>query len=133
MRRLGRTEDGRLREQRICIYDDNGQPVYLRRVVVELDEPTEDGDTQIAVLSNLPEKDADARTVAKLYRRRWTIEGAFLELALALAAEINTLCYPKAALFGFAVGLMVYNRMGLIQGALRGLHGEKKVEQVSAY
>jgi len=34
---------------------------------------------------------ADARTVAKLYRRRWTIEGAFLELAVALRAEIDTL------------------------------------------
>ncbi len=133
LRRLGRTENGRIREQRICIHDDNGAPVYLRRVLVELDEPTEDGDPQIAVLSNLAEKDADARTVAKLYRRRWTIEGAFLELATALGAEINTLCYPKAALFGFAVGLMVYNLMGLIKGALRGVHGQKKVEQLSAY
>jgi hypothetical protein len=107
LRRLGRTESGRVAEQRICIYDDNDEPVYLRRVVVELDEPTEDGDTQLAILSNVPKEDADARTIAKLYRRRWTIEGAFLELAVALQAEINTLCYPKAALFGFAVGLLV--------------------------
>ena len=70
LKRLGRTEGGRLREQRVCIKNDKGERVYLRRVVVDLDEPTQDGDTYIAVLCNLPEKDADARAVAKLYRRR---------------------------------------------------------------
>jgi hypothetical protein len=133
LRRLGRTEGGRLREQRVGIRDDQGKLVYLRRVVVDLDEPTRDGDTAIAVLCNLPEQDADARAVAKLYRRRWTIEHAFADLALALACEINTLCYPKAGLFGFCVGLVVYNLMGVVKGALRGVHGEAEAEQMSAY
>jgi hypothetical protein len=133
LRRLGRTEGGRLREQRVCIRNDEGELVYLRRVVVDLDEPTRDGDTYIAVLCNLPEGDADARAVAKLYRQRWTIEHAFEDLALALACEINTLCYPKAALFGFCVGLVVYNLMGLVKGALRGVHGQGEAEQMSAY
>jgi hypothetical protein len=133
LRRLGRTEGGRLREQRVSILSDEGERVYLRRVVVDLDAPTRDGDTSIAVLCNLPEADADARAVAKLYRRRWTIEHAFEDLALALACEINTLCYPKAALFGFCVGLVVYNLMAVVKGALRGLHGEAEAEQMSAY
>lgn len=132
-RKLGRTEGGRLREQRVLIRNDAGEAVYLRRVVVELDEPTRDGDTSVAVLSNLPQQDADARAVAKLYRRRWTIEHAFQDLACALRAEINTLCYPRAALFGFAVGLVAYNLLGAVKGALRGLHGEAKVEALSAY
>ncbi len=76
LRRLGRTEGGRLREQQVSIRTDKGELVYLRRVVVDLDEPTGDGDTFIAVLCNLPQEDADARAVAKLYRRRWTIEHA---------------------------------------------------------
>jgi Transposase DDE domain len=133
LKRLGRTEGGRLREQRVSIRDDQGELVYLRRVVVDLDEPTRDGDTYIAVLCNLPEEDADAKEVAKLYRRRWTIEHAFEDLALALECEINTLCYPKAGLFGFCVGLVVYNLMGLVKGALRGVHGEVQAEQMSAY
>src|SRR4051794_13601466 len=123
LRRLGRTEGGRLREQRVSIRDDEGELVCLRRVVVDLDEPTRDGDTFIAVLCILPEHDADARAVAKLYRRRWTIEHAFEDLAVALECEINTLCYPKAALFGFCVGLVVYNLLGIVKGALRGVHG----------
>src|SRR4051812_44964339 len=105
VRRLGRTEGGRLREQRVRVRNGQGEAVYLRRVVVELDEPTRDGDAFVAVLSNLPEEDADARCVASLYRRRWTVEHAFQDLAVALRGEINTLCYPRAALFGFAVGL----------------------------
>jgi Transposase DDE domain len=133
LRRLGRTEGGRLREQRVSINNDKGELVYLRRVVVELDEPTRDGDTYVAVLCNLPEEDADARAVAKLYRRRWTIEHAFEDLALALECEINTLCYPKAALFGFCVGLVVYNLLGIVKGALRGVQGEAQAEQMSAY
>jgi hypothetical protein len=133
LRRLGRTEGGRLREQRVSVRDDKGGLVYLRRVVVELDEPTRDGDTAVAVLCNLPEEDADARAVAKLYRRRWTVEHAFEDLALALSCEIDTLCYPKAALFGFCVGLVVYNLMAVVKGALRGVHGEAEAEQMSAY
>jgi IS4 transposase len=133
VRRLGRTEGGRLREQRVLIRNDAGEAVYLRRVTVELDEPTRDGDSYVAVLSNLPEQDADARTVARLYRRRWTIEHAFQDLACALRSEVNTLCYPRAALFGFAVGLVVYNLLGAVKGALRGAHGGEKVEALSAY
>jgi hypothetical protein len=133
IRRLGRTESGRLREQRVSIKNDKDELVYLRRVVVELDEPTRDGDSYVAVLCNLPEEDADTRAVAKLYRRRWTLEHAFEDLAVALECEINTLSYPKAALFGFCVGLVVYNLMGIVKGALRGVHGEAKVEQMSAY
>jgi Transposase DDE domain len=133
IRGLGRTEGGRLREQRVSIRNDQGELVYLRRVVVELDEPTRDGDTSLAILCNLPEEDADARAVAKLYRRRWTIEHAFEDLALALECEIDTLCYPKAALFGFCVGLVVYNLLAVVKGALRGVHGEAAAEQMSAY
>src|SRR5262249_28879736 len=65
---------------------------------------------------------------------RWTIETAFGELAATLSAEIDTLGYPKAALFCFCVGLVAYNVLSVIKGALRATHGEKKVtEEVSGY
>jgi hypothetical protein len=50
LRRLGRTDGGRLREQRVSIRNDQGELVFLRRVIVELDEPTRDGDNYVAVL-----------------------------------------------------------------------------------
>ena len=70
--------------------------------------------------------------MARLYRKRWSIEHAFEVLAVALECEINTLCYPKAALFGFCVGLVVYNLMAVVKGALRGVHGQAQAEQILA-
>jgi IS4 transposase len=129
----GRVEGGRLREQRIAIRDDQGQRVYLRRVVVELDQPTRDGDREIALLTNLPEEVA-ARTVAKTYRKRWRIEGAFQELTDTLHCEVNTLCYPKAALFAFCVAVAAYNVLGALKGALRATHGAEKIDkELSGY
>jgi len=56
-------------------------------------------------------------------------------LAVALECEINTLCVtPKRGLFGFCVGLVVYNLMGIIKGGVaRGCMGRPKVEEMSAY
>ncbi len=129
----GRIEGARVREQRVAIRDDAGKRVFLRRVVLALDQPTRDGDTELALLTNLPREAASAREVGRLYRRRWTIEEAFAELALVLASEIDTLCYPKAALFVFCVALAAANVLGLIKGALRAAHGAAKAEEVSGY
>lgn len=38
----------------------------------------------------------------EMYRQRWTIEGVFQQLTEDLHCEIDTLGYPKAALFGSA-------------------------------
>ena len=72
--------------------------------------------------------------IADLYRRRWTIETAFQELEASLNSEVNTLGYPKAALFAFCVALVAYNVLSTIKAALRSVHGEEKVaEEVSGY
>ena len=85
------------------------------------------------ILTNLPKK-VNAKKVANLYRKRWTIENAFQELAEHLNSEINTLGYPKAALFGFCVALIAYNIMSVIKGALRSVHGSERIEnEVSGY
>jgi hypothetical protein len=69
-----------------------------------------------------------------LYRKRWTIETAFQELEATLDGEINTLGYPKAALFAFCVALVSYNLMSVIKAALRAVHGAQTVEEkVSGY
>jgi hypothetical protein len=133
LRSCGRIEGARVREQRIALRNDEGERVFLRRVVLELEEPTRDGDACIVVLTNLPEGAAGARQVGMLYRRRWTIEGAFQELAEDLQSEIAPLCYPRAALFAFCVGLLAYNVLAVVKGALRATHGEKAVEEISSY
>jgi len=93
-----------------------------------LDKPTRDGDAEIHVLTNLPCTDASAQVIADLYRKRWTIETAFQELEKALQSEINTLGYPKAALFAFCVALVAYNIMSTVKAALRSVHGAAVID-----
>jgi hypothetical protein len=51
-----------------------------------------------------------------------------------LACAINTLGYPKAALFTFCLALLAYNAVSLIKAALRSAHGRKKInDEVSGY
>ena len=88
--------------------DGYGGTMTVRRITVELDTPTRDGETEIHILTNLPAEVADARMIADLYRRRWSVEAAFGELATCLNGEIDTLGYPKAALFAFCVALVSY-------------------------
>jgi IS4 transposase len=133
-RACGRIDTGKVYEQTIRATNDAGEILILRRITVELDQPTRDGDTAIHLLTNVPAKDARAKVIADLYRRRWTIETAFQELEAALHSEVNTLGYPKAALFAFCVALVSYDVLSTLKAALRSVHGEAKVaEEVSGY
>jgi hypothetical protein len=128
-RPCGRCPTGTLSEQDAEVYDEQtGRSVKVRRVVVALDGPTRDGDTEVSVLTNLPAEVADAAAVAGLYLTRWTIEAAFGELTVALRCEVNTLGYPKAALFCFAVACLASNVLAGVRAALRAAHGSEKVE-----
>jgi IS4 transposase len=124
----GRSATGEVYEQAVCLTDSQGATLRCRRITVKLDKPTRDGDTEIHILSNLPPS-VDALTIAQAYRQRWTIETAFQKLATILESEIDTLAYPKAALFGFAVGVAAYNVLSCVQGALRSEHGRERVHQ----
>jgi IS4 transposase len=133
-RARGRIDTGRVFEQTIRATDDADEILILRRITVVLDEPTRDGETELHVLTNVPAKDAHARVIADLYRKRWTIETAFAELEATLDGEINTLGYPKAALFAFCVALVSYDVLSTLKAALRSVHGEEVVaEEVSGY
>lgn len=130
---VGTIEGAKVSEQSIVVRDHEGNALRLRRIRIHLDKPTRDGDRDVFVLTNLPKK-VHAKKIATLYRNRWKIETAFQELANHLNSEINTLGYPKAALFAFCVALIAYNVMSVIQAALRGVHGADVIEQnVSGY
>lgn len=133
-RTCGRVDTGQVFEQTIRATNDAGEILILRRVSVVLDKPTRDGETEIHLLTNIPACDARAKLIADLYRQRWTIETAFAELEATLEGEINTLGYPKAALFAFCVALVSYNVLSTVKAALRAVHGEQVVaKDVSAY
>jgi IS4 transposase len=128
------TDTGWVSEREVWVCRDGQQVLPARLIRVRLKQPTEDGDWEVAILTNLPVAVADATKVAFLYLKRWKIEGAFHELTMALHCEVNTLGYPKAALFGFCVAVAAYNVLAVLKAALRAVHGEKKVqEEVSGY
>jgi IS4 transposase len=132
-KKVGRLEGARVSEQPIVVRDHEGSELRLRRIRIHLDKPTRDGDRDVFVLTNLPKK-VNAKKIARLYRNRWKIETAFQELTQYLNSEINTLGYPKAALFAFSIALIAYNVMSVILAALRSVHGADVVEQdVSGY
>ena len=133
-RACGRIETGKVFQQTIRATNDAGEILILRRITVVLDVPTRDGDVEIHLLTNVPAKDAGARVIAELYRKRWLIETAFAELEATLNGEIDTLGYPKAALLGFCVALVAYNVLSTLKAALRSVHGEEVVaREVSGY
>lgn len=125
---LGRSTTGRVYEQAVELHDPaTGKTTQVRRITIKLDTPTRDGDSEVHLLTNLPLKVSAVR-VAELYRKRWTLEQAFNELTTHLRCELNTLGYPKAALFAFCVAVCSYNLLAAIKGALRGVHGEEVLE-----
>jgi Transposase DDE domain len=127
----GRTDTGKLYEQKLELQWGE-RKLVVRRITVVLDQPTRDGDTEIHVLSNLPQR-VTAAKVAELYRQRWTIEGRFYEVTQTLDCEPNTLGYPKAALFAFCLALVASNAVALIKASLRAVHGAETVAEMSHY
>lgn len=85
------------------------------------------------ILTNLPADQVSGVVVAECYRRRWTIENLFAEVTATLACEVNTLCYPKAALFVFSLALLASNAVAVVKASLRAVHGEKEADKLSGY
>jgi Transposase DDE domain len=83
------------------------------------------------VFKNLTQREASAVKVAELYQGRWTIEVVFHKLTMTLRCEVNTLGYPKAALFVFCVALMLENTLAMLMGSLRSVHRDEAVEEPS--
>lgn len=131
-KRVGETDTGTVYEQAMHVTDEEGNTRVFRRITVRLNEPTRDGDTEIHIVSNLPQR-VGAIHIAELYRDRWQIETAFQEVAENLEGEINTLGYPRAALFGFCMALVTYNLLSVVRAAFQSVHGEEAARWLSTY
>ena len=87
-RRVGRVATGMVYEQAMELHFE-GETLTVRRVTLRLDRPTESGDTEIHIVTNLPAERARAQQVAVTYGTRWTIEGAFQTLAFLLQLRLG--------------------------------------------
>jgi hypothetical protein len=128
-KKLGRIATGTVYEQAMQLTKQNGSMV-VRRITIELDEPTQDGDTVIHLLTNLPGK-VSGKLIAEQYHRRWEEETGFYYLRMCFNGELPSLGHPRAALFLFAMTLIAYNVFQVIWAAIFAGHDEEEVENVS--
>jgi hypothetical protein len=128
-RSVGRSETGRVAEQRVQVGDEQGGAHLFRRIQVTRDEATRDGDRELYILTNVPLRKASAKRVARLYRKRWTLETAFQHMEAYFHSAINPLGYPKAALCGLCLALVAYNMRAVVMAALRRVHGAECIDQ----
>jgi IS4 transposase len=128
---VGESSTGKVYEQAIELTHD-GETRTLRRITVELIQPTRDGDMVLHLLTNLPEE-VTAVECAELYRKRWSIETLFYEVTQTLQCEVKPLCYPPAALFVFCLALMAANAVAVLKAAVRATHGAEEADEMSAY
>jgi IS4 transposase len=134
LRSVGRCDAGEIFEQFIWVVDPEceGRRYRLRRIVLRLDQPTRNGETEIVLITNLP-ADIPAELCCTVYRGRWEIETHFQKLTDLLHCEIPTLGYPRAALFAFCMSILAGNALAILKGHLRAVHGDEMVAELSTY
>ncbi len=113
----GETQTGKLFEQTVALRD-RGESLLIRQIVVELFKPTRNGEKQIGILTKLSPAQASAAVVAELYLQRRSVENLFQTVTENYECEIQTLGYPKAALFSFCLALVTYNILATIRAVL---------------
>lgn len=129
-RSCGKTSTGRVFESRVRYAQTKR---VLRCVEVELNTPTRNGEKVVRLLTDLPTKKASARQVAQGYLCRRRIETVFWDLTVSLSCEVETLAYPRAALFAFCVSVSVYNGLQAVKGAVSGAHGAEVLDELSGH
>jgi IS4 transposase len=130
----GRCPTGRVFEQTIAVADTEFPGVVhrLRRIVLLLDQPTREGDTEIVLVTNLP-AEVSAQACGAAYWQRWQIERHFQALTDLLHCEVPSLGYPRAALFAFCMSVVAGNALAVLLGNLRAVHGAELAAEVSKF
>lgn len=133
LKRIGKSATAEIFENQLELPTFEGEVITVRRIVCKLFEPTQKGKTEVVVLSNVPGSEADAIELSHLYLDRWKVEILFNHLTLNLNCEIQTLGYPPAALFCFALSLVAYNCMSILKSMVAKVHGRENASTLSHY
>ena len=124
---FGCVETGDLFEQTVRLADAQ-ESLLVRRIVLKLKKPTRNGEKEIAIFTYLPPDVATPAVVAELYRGRRSVENLFQTVTENYQCEIQTLGYPKAALFSFCLALVTYNILATVRAVLASVHGVGKID-----
>ncbi len=132
LRARGRCATGEVFEQPIDVADGAGGVHRLRRIVLKLDVPTRDGESEIVLVTNLP-AEVTAVACCEADRGCWQIEGHYQALTDLLHCEVPGLGYPRAALFAFSMSAVAGNALAVLKGNLRVAHGDEIAAEVSDF
>lgn len=124
---VGNVEAGELFEQTVSL-SNAGESLLVRRVVLKLNKPTRNSDNEIAIFTMLPTTTVTAAVVTQLYLQRRSVENLFQTVTENYECQIQTLGYPKAALFSFCLALVAYNILATVRGVLASVHGVGKID-----
>ncbi len=130
----GENESGKIYERKISLTSSNNEIYNARLITVRLNRRTRNNDSEIQIVTNIPEETADAVTAAEIYKKRWGTETAFQRPEAHFNGEISSLGYPKAALFGFCIALVAFNIYAVIMASLRSAHSDTNIkDEISEY
>lgn len=131
---VGPSGTGTVLEQAIEVEDPESPGVVyrLRRIVVQLDRPTREGDTEVVLVTDLP-AEVPAFACCAAYLERWQVERHYQAMTDLLHCEVPGLGYPRAALFAFCMSAVAANALAVLKGGLRAAHGEELAGEVSAF
>lgn len=130
-KKIGQTETGVVFEQAVTITQGHDSR-QIRRITVELFEPTRDGETVVHLFTNLPAS-TSALTIAEAYRGRWEIETAFHSLTMTLCCESKGNCHPRCAILQFCMAVVAYNARCLLMASLYAVHEDEQIDSLSEY
>lgn len=133
LKRIGKSATAEIFENELELPTFEGKVITVRRIVCKLFKPTQKGKTEVVLLSNVPRNEADAIELSHLYLDRWKVEILFNHITLNLNCEIQTLGYPPAALFCFALSLIAYNCMSILKSMVAKVHGREDASNLSHY
>jgi len=111
----GRCSTGVVLEGKVRLCDRIRKCVWeLRRIHVQLDTPTQSGEKDLWLLTNLP-PECLAVEIAELYHRRWQVERHFHFIKRELHGQMPSLGEPRAAIFALCVSLAAGNLLAFVK------------------
>ena len=132
LRSVGRCDTGEIFEQPIWVDDPEceGRRYRLRRIVLRLDKPTRDGDTEIVLITNLPKYRLGGVVLPGLPRTMGN-RGAFPEVDRPAALRDPDPGIPPSGPVRLLHVGPAGNALAVLKGNLRAVHGDEMVNEVS--
>jgi hypothetical protein len=129
----GRCSTGAVLEGKVRLCDRLRKCTWdLRRIHVQLDVPTQSGEKDLWLLTNLP-LDCLAAEIADLYGQRWQVERHFHFIKRELHGQMPSLGEPRAAIFALCVSLAAGNLLAFVRHLQPAEKREAKRPSLSGY